>query len=424
MSLIALGINHKSADVAFRERVAFAPQTMPEALAALSEAAGLEQLVILSTCNRTEIFAICSRDRESVFVRLVDFLSSYHHVELSELHNSYYCYREERALRHLIEVSSGLDSMVLGETQIFGQIKSALAVAAEEGFVGVELKRVFSHAFSIARQVRTDTAIGKNPVSVASAAVGLGRKLLSNITSKRALLLGAGETIELVAKYLHELQGMQLIIANRTLSQACKLADRFDAQTILFSQVPEYLAQADLVISATASQLPIVGKGAIEQALHKKQGGMLLIDLAVPRDIEPQVAELEGVDLYTIDDLAGIVEENKQSRQTEVSKADVIIEQGIDAFLQQLQSKDAVSTVKAYRDKALGIRDSELNKAISQLKKGKNPEQVLEQLARNLTNKLIHSPSAQLKKSVAFGREEMLLLTKELFELADKSDNE
>jgi glutamyl-tRNA reductase len=422
MALIALGINHKTANIALREQLSFAPEQMMTALREGVEGTLVSELVVLSTCNRTELFAVTDDSVQGEFedhdAKLLQWLSEYHQVSLEELKHCSYCHHEQQALRHMMLVSSGLDSMVLGEPQILGQMKAAFAMAQDANTVGQQLGRVFPHVFSVAKKVRTDTAIGKNPVSVAYAAVSLSQKIFSDLHQNNALLIGAGETIELVARHLHEAGVANIVVANRTLSRAQQLAEQFSAKAVILADVPEQLARADIVISSTASQLPILGKGAVEHALkERKHRPILMIDLAVPRDIEEQVEELDDVYLYSVDDLTEIVDENRRSRETEAVKADVIVEQGVDEYLQRLRSLDVVSTLRAYRSKAEQLRDDELEKAQKQLAKGLPVEKVLGQLARNLTNKLIHHPSIALKKASADGREDMVSWSHDLLGL-------
>ncbi|MDG1773139.1 MAG: glutamyl-tRNA reductase [Oceanicoccus sp.] len=419
MGLIALGINHKSANIALRERVAFAPEQMAEALQDALADALLAEVVILSTCNRTELFAIVADEHvEGGEQRALAWLGAYHHIPLSDLESCYYSYSDQNALRHIIQVTSGLDSMVLGEPQIFGQMKSAFAVAQEAGSVDSELSRIFPHVFSVAKKVRTDTAIGKNPVSVAYAAVNLSHHIFSDLTETHALLIGAGETIELVARHLSENGVKSIVVANRTLGRARELAHRFGAEAVLLSEIPEQLVNADIVISSTASQLPILGKGAVEHALKlRKHRPILMVDIAVPRDIEEQVGELSDIYLYTVDDLTEIVDENKRNRESEARKADKLIDQGVDNYLQQLRSLDVVSTLKAYRQLSEQTRDIELERALKQLAKGESAEQVVTQLARSLTNKFMHRPSIEMKKASADGREDKVGWAHQLFGL-------
>lgn len=417
MSLLVIGINHKSAPLAIRERVNFAPETMSEALAEALTSAQLDEVAILSTCNRTEIFAIVG-DAHDSGARLLDWLGQYHRVPTDELRASIYLHSERAALQHMMQVASGLDSMILGEPQILGQMKSAFAVAAHSGSIASELGRIFPQVFAIAKRVRTDTAIGENPVSVAYAAVNLTQHIFSDLSQSRALLIGAGETIELVAKHLNEKGVRDIVVANRTLGRARELAEQFHAEAILLADIPEQLAKADIVISSTASQLPILGKGAVEHALKlRKHKPIFMLDLAVPRDIEEQVGELDDIYLYTVDDLKEIVDEGRKQRESEARKADVIIAAGVDEFYQQLRALNAVSTVKDLRSKAEALRDAEVEKALRALARGDAPESVLAGLARNLTNKLLHSPSSQMRRASAMGRNEIINWSRELFEL-------
>ena len=411
MNLIALGINHNSAAVEVRERVAFAPEQAGEALEDACEAVGIDEVVILSTCNRTEIYAIVPEGLSLAdkAVQLIDWMANYHHLSAQELRHSAYHFEAERALHHVVQVASGLDSMVLGEPQIFGQLKSAFAVATDAGTVGTELGRLFPRIFSIAKRVRTDTAIGENPVSVAYAAVDLASHIFTDLSKSNALLVGAGETIELVARHLIEAGVSRIVIANRTLGRARELAQKFSAEAVLLSEIPEQLLDADIIITSTASQLPILGKGAVEQALKiRKHRPFLMVDIAVPRDIEAQVGDLRDVYLYSVDDLREIVDQNLRSRRDEASKADEIIAEGVLRFLEERRSLAAVDVVKEYRQMAEQLREQELQRALRGLSRGDDPGQALVQLARGLTNKLIHAPTAGLKQASIDGRQDLL----------------
>jgi len=420
MNLIALGISHHSAAVEVRERVAFAPEQVSEALADACEAVSVEEIVILSTCNRTELYAIVpegvplvDKSRE-----LIDWVANYHHLSAPELQACAYHHEAGAAVRHVVQVASGLDSMVLGEPQIFGQLKSAYSVAAEAGSVGPELGRLFPRVFSIAKRVRTDTAIGENPVSVAYAAVDLAGHIFADLGQCSALLVGAGETIELVARHLIEAGVTRIVIANRTLGRARELAQKFGAEAVLLAEIPEQLEAADIVITSTASQLPILGKGAVEQALKvRKHRPYLMVDIAVPRDIEPQVGDLRDVYLYSVDDLSEIVDQNLRSRRDEASKADVIIAEGVAQFLEEVRGLGAVDSVKEYRSKADQVREQELKRALRSLARGEAPEDVITRLANAITNKLIHAPTAGLKRASADGRQDLLASARQLLGL-------
>jgi glutamyl-tRNA reductase len=411
MNLIALGISHNSAAVEVRERVAFAPEQVGEALVDACEAVKVEEIVILSTCNRTELYAIAPEDSNLAdkALELIDWMANYHHLSAQELHQCAYHHESAQALRHLVQVASGLDSMVLGEPQIFGQLKSAYAVAGEAGSVGSEFGRLFPRIFSIAKRVRTDTAIGENPVSVAYAAVDLAGHIFSDLSQCNALLVGAGETVELVARHLIEAGVSRIVIANRTLGRARELAQQFGAEAVLLAEIPDQLRDADIVITSTASQLPILGKGAVEQALKvRKHRPYLMVDIAVPRDIESQVGELRDVYLYSVDDLREIVDQNMLSRRSEACKADLIIDEGVRLYVEEVRSLGAVDAVKEYRKMAEQLREQELQRAQRALARGEDPQQIMARLARAITNKLIHAPTAGLKQASAEGRQDIL----------------
>lgn len=423
MALALVGINHTTAAIDLRERVAFPPEIVTDALQQLAALAGVEEVVIVSTCNRTEIYCdfTASSDTPAEPRQLIiDWLAHFHGMPVDKLLDCVYSHASEDVVRHLMRVACGLDSMVLGEPQILGQIKSAYAMSKDLQLVGAELNRAFQGAFSIAKEVRTDTAIGENPVSVAYAAVALAERIFSRLDSLSILLIGAGRTIELVARHMTEKGVKRIVVANRTLDNALELAAKFGGHGALLADMPEQLVHADIVVSSTNSQLPLLGKGAVERALKKrKHKPMLLVDLAVPRDIEAEVGELADAYLYTIDDISEVIEDGVKSREQAASQASSIIERGIEDYLKQLRSLGAVSTLRAFREKADGIRDLELQRALKALEKGESAEAVLTSLARGITQKLIHSPSVQLKKASADGRDELLLLIQELFELDD-----
>ncbi len=422
MALLALGINHKTAPVSVRERVAFSPETLVDALLQAREHARLKEVAILSTCNRTELY--CSTELAGTR-ELLEWLGAYHQLDPDQLQACSYAYWDEEAARHMMRVASGLDSLVLGEPQILGQLKSSFSLSQDNGLVGAELGRLFQQTFSVAKQVRTDTAIGQNPVSVAYAAVSLSQHIFADLRTSRALLIGAGETIELVARHLHQAGVRQITVANRTLTRALSLAEEFDGKAILLGDIPAALPDADIVIASTASQLPILGKGAVEAALKKrKHRPIFMVDIAVPRDIEPQVAELDDVYLYTVDDLKEVIEENQRSRESAAQEAETIVESGAHDFMRQLRALEAVDTLTALRSRAELLRDQELEKALRQLRNGKAAEDVLNQLARGLTNKILHQPTIQLRKASAAGRSELLSLAQELYQLGDDSNSD
>mgnify|MGYP003384246765 FL=1 len=417
MTLLTLGINHKTAPVAVREKVAFAPDRLPAQLREANSSYGIQEIAILSTCNRTELYFTANHDDASL---LLQWMHEIHDVSLEELMQCHYALNGEKAVQHIMSVASGLDSLILGEPQILGQMKSAYAVAQEAGTIGPELDRLFRQTFTVAKQVRTDTAIGQNPVSVAYAAVNLAQRIFSDISSSRALLIGAGETIDLVARHLADAGVSDITVANRTLARAEALAEQFGAKAILLSEIPDALYEADIVIASTASPLPILGKGAVERAMKKrKHAPMFMVDIAVPRDIEAEVAEINDIYLYTVDDLKDIIEENVRQREDAAKDAIEIIEVGSADFMRQLRTLDAVTTLKAFRNHAEEIRDTELEKALKRLQKGDSPEKVINTLANLLTNKLIHQPTVQMRDASAQGRKEVMELVQELYQLSD-----
>lgn len=443
MSLLLVGINHTTASIALREKVAFPPEIIGDALRDLFQQTGVEEAVIVSTCNRTEIYLGIAKTEEALEAQandsplhanrllvdqraiVMDWLSAYHKLESEDLNACSYFYGDDDVVRHLMQVSCGLDSMILGEPQILGQIKSAYAVSRDLTVVGAGLGRAFEEAFSIAKEVRTDTAIGENPVSVAYAAVTLAERIFSDLTSLSALLIGAGRTIELVAKHLVEKGVTQIVVANRTLDNALEIAERFDAHGTLLSDIPEQLVNADIVVSSTNSQLPLLGKGAVERALkQRRHKPMLLVDLAVPRDIEQEVSQVADAYLYSIDDISGVIEDSQKSREEAAAQAKSIIDRGVDEYKKRVRSLHAVDTVRAFRDKANAIRELELDKAMRALEKGESASAVIEGLARTLTNKLIHSPSVQMKQASAEGRHDVLELIQQLYEIKNENNSD
>ncbi|HSX91125.1 MAG TPA: glutamyl-tRNA reductase [Pseudomonas sp.] len=415
MAFLALGINHKTASVDVRERVAFTPEQLVEALQQLCLRTSTREAAILSTCNRSELYL----EQDSLTADAVlAWLADYHGLNLDELRACAYIHEDDAAVRHMMRVASGLDSMVLGEPQILGQMKSAYAVAREAGTLGPLLGRLFQATFGTAKTVRTDTAIGENPVSVAFAAVSLAKQIFSNLHRSQALLIGAGETISLVARHLHDQGIKRIVVANRTLERASNLAEQFGAHAVLLSEIPDELINSDIVISSTASQLPILGKGAVERALKKrKHKPIFMVDIAVPRDIEPEVSELDDVYLYTVDDLHEVIAENIKSRQGAAQAAEELVAVGAEDFMARLRELAAVDVLRAYRQQAERLRDEELAKALRLLSNGSSGEEALAQLARGLTNKLLHAPSVQLKKFSADGRIDALGVAQELFAL-------
>ncbi|MBB1074796.1 glutamyl-tRNA reductase [Rhodoferax sp. 4810] len=416
MTLLTLGLNHKTAPVDIRERLAFGPTVIVAALRSLLEQTPADEAVILSTCNRTELYCSLTDSHAESVVR--DWLARFHGVDPQMVAPHLYVHQERAAVHHLLRVASGLDSMVLGEPQILGQVKAAFQTASDSATTGRLLGRLFQHCFAVAKQVRTDTAIGNSPVSVAFAAVSLARQIFSDLSSQTALLIGAGETIELAARHLHQHGIGRIIVANRTVERAHLVAEQFGGYAISLTELSNHLPDADIVVSSTASPLPILGKGAVERALKiRKHRPMFMVDIAVPRDIEPEVAQLDDVYLYTVDDLQGVVEEGMRSRHQAAQQALEIIELHTDEFMGWLRSLDAVTLIQDYRTRSESIRDEVLERALKQLSAGKPAAEVLGQLAHTLTNKLLHTPSVRLRRAGREGQAELLEAANELFQL-------
>ncbi len=418
MGLLALGINHKTASLALREKVAFNPETLAAALREARQSAALPEIAILSTCNRTEFYCLAPAQGHEA---LLTWLGQYHQVPLAELARCLYHYEDEQAVRHMMRVAAGLDSMILGEPQILGQMKDAYAQASGAGTLGPELERLFQTTFSAAKQIRTETAIGANPVSVGFAAVQLARQIFSELAESSALLVGAGEMIELVGKHLFEQGVRQITVANRTLSRGLALAEQFGGRAVSLEDIPDALVNADIVISSTASPLPIIGKGMAERALKKRRHKpIFMVDIAVPRDIEPEVGELNDVYLYTVDDLQEVIDENLRARQDAAIAAESIVEARARQFLVARRELDAASTVVAYRQQVEALREQELTRALEALAGGADPAELMSRLSRNLSNKLAHGPTVQMKKAAAQGEHDKLAWAVDLLGLAPR----
>jgi glutamyl-tRNA reductase len=352
--------------------------------------------------------------------KIIDWFCNYHELGARDIQPYLYAYRDQEAVKHMFRVASGLDSMVLGEPQILGQMKEAFATAHRAGATGKLLNRLFQHTFTVAKQVRTDTAIGASPVSVAYAAVALAKQIFAELSDQTVLLIGAGDMMELAARHLQEQQVRHMIVANRTVERARLLASSCGAEAIALSALPERLHQADIVISSTASQLPILGKGAVERALkRRKHRPMFMVDIAVPRDIESEVSELDDVYLYTVDDLKDVIEENLQSRVEAAEEAEIIIDNQVMQFMHWLQSLDAVPTIRAMRDHVQAISNAELEKARRMLARGDDPQRVLAYLAHSLSNKITHAPSSALNRASHDGNTQLLEAARRLFNLDD-----
>ncbi|WP_040851505.1 glutamyl-tRNA reductase [Thiorhodospira sibirica] len=418
--LYTLGINHKTAPVAIRERVVFPPDKVEPALQELISAAHLPEAAILSTCNRTEIYF--SQNTENGDDAVIRWLGEYHKLRLDEFRPYLYQHGEADAVRHVMHVACGLDSLVLGEPQILGQMKTAYQAANTAGTMGRELGRLFQHAFSVAKNVRTATAIGASAVSVAFAAVSLARQIFGDLKPLTAMMIGAGETIELAARHLHTNKVGKLLVANRTLERANDLASQFGGEGLTLQQISERLAECDIVISSTASPVPILGKGAVERALKiRKHRPIFMVDIAVPRDIEPEVSELDDVYLYTVDDLEEVIQENLQSRREAATQAAEMIEAEVASFMGWLRAQEAVCTIRAFRHKAHSLQHEVLDKALQMAAAGRSTEDSLRYLAHTLTNKLLHDPCHRMNDAARQGRVELLEAAHSLFNLPESA---
>jgi glutamyl-tRNA reductase len=392
MSLVAIGINHKTATVDLREKVAFAPDKIHEAMKSLASCTKTGEAVIVSTCNRTELY--CNTGEEA---EVIQWLEEYHQLSHEDVLPCLYKYRGQEVVQHLMRVSSGLDSLILGEPQILGQVKQSFVKAKEAGTVAVTMDRLFQNTFSVAKKVRTETEIGAAAVSVAFAAVSMAKHIFSALSATKVLLIGAGETIELVARHLKDNGVDSMIVANRTISRAEAMCEEFGATAITLEQIPEYLPKADIVISSTASPLPILGKGMVEKALkQRRHQPMLLVDIAVPRDIEAEVGDLDDAFLYTVDDLQSIIEQNMASRREAAEQAEVIVEEESHLFMEWIRSLESVDSIREYRTQSMAIKDELVERAIKKLAQGGDSEQLILELANKLTNKLIHAPTQAL----------------------------
>jgi glutamyl-tRNA reductase len=395
MAFNILGINHKTAPVALREKVAFNEDRLVAALRTLSRETGVAEVVILSTCNRTEVYWAGSASG----AELSQWLERHHGNNL-DLASSLYVHQEQRAVEHAFSVASGLDSMVLGEAQILGQLKDAYRVAQETGSTGPTLNKLFQAAFSAAKRVRSQTKIGANAVSLASATVKLARRMYSDLSAHTALLIGAGEMIGLTARHFAAAGVTRVVIANRTLSRAQAVAAQVKGHAVDLSQLDKEMAEADIVISCTASPVPLITKAATAAALRtRRRRPIFMVDLAVPRDIEPEVAELEDVYLFSIDDLQQLVDENRQSREAAAGGARLLIGEEVARFLAESRAKDAAPAIRALRQQADTIRQQTVDQARRLLAAGKSTDEVLEFLANTLTNRLLHAPTQALRQA-------------------------
>lgn len=396
MQLTAVGLNHQTAPLSIREKLAFAAACLPEAVRNLARSNAATEAVILSTCNRTELY--CVGDSEEI----IRWLADYHSLPIEEISPYLYTLGMQETVRHAFRVACGLDSMVLGEPQILGQIKDAVRIAQEQESMGKKLNALFQKTFSVAKEVRTDTAVGENSVSMASASVKLAEQIFPDIGDLNVLFIGAGEMIELVATYFAAKSPRLMTVANRTLARAQELCDKLgvNAEPCLLSDLPAILHEYDVVVSSTASQLPIVGKGMVERALKQRQSmPLFMLDLAVPRDIEAEVGDLNDAYLYTVDDMVNIVQSGKEARQKAAAAAETLVSEKVAEFVRQQQGRQSVPLIRALRDEGEKARKQVLENAMKQLAKGATAEEVLERLSIQLTNKLLHSPTQTLNKA-------------------------
>lgn len=411
MPLLAIGVNHKTASLAIREKLIFTPEHMPAPLFELKLATQAKEAAILSTCNRTELY--CTHADPN---RVMQWLHDYQKLPQNSLQDNLYVYQNDTAVKHLLRVASGLDSMVPGEPQILGQLKTAYSSADAAGTLGKRLRHLFQFVFSVAKEVRTETSVGAYPVSIASAAVDMAKHIFADISKAKVLLLGAGDTIERVIQHLQTANVTQFYIANRTLDRARSTAEKVNGVAVELNNIEEWLPQIDIVVAATASPTLLLQKHTIELALKKrKRRVMFMIDLAVPRNIDPRIAELEDVYLYTLDDLQAVINQHLNYRYEAADQAEKMIDGHAARYMQSLNVIDAVPIIHAYRNQAEAIRDAELIRAMELMRSGKiSAEQAMQQLATRLTNKLLHTPTQYLRQAATDEQSEILHLAHRL----------
>jgi glutamyl-tRNA reductase len=419
MPLVVVGINHRTAPVEVRERVVFEPARIPGALQQLRELPEVRETVIVSTCNRTELYCVTDGAGQA---ELGDWLQRYHGLGVS-LHHSLYHHDEQHAVAHAYSVASGLDSMVLGEPQILGQLKDAYRLAQEAGTTGPVLNRLFQSAFSVAKRVRTETKIGANAVSVASAAVAMARTVFASFDNRTALLVGAGETVALAARHLYADGLRRMIIANRSVDRARELAAEFHGFAIGLDEIPNHLKEADIVVASTAAPHSIITRHMTEQALRaRKRKPMFMVDIAVPRDIDADVAELEDVYLFTVDDLQSVVNDNLEGRRQAAREAGELIQAEVERFSHLLRTRDAAPLIRRLREDADRTRQRTLEQAQHMLAQGRSQEEVLGFLANTLTNRLIHAPSQRLRDAAETGDGEIIGTIADIYRLDQPHD--
>ena len=415
MPLFALGISHHSAPLEVREKLAFAPDRHGDALVDLARQPGVAEAVLLSTCNRTEIYCRAEGDGPAR-----DWLAAHAAASGIDLAAHLYTHAEDAATRHAFRVAAGLDSMVLGEPQILGQVKQSVRAAQAQGTLGQLLDGLFRKTFSVAKQVRSETALGAQSISMAAAGLKLAQNVFGDLSRTRLLLIGVGEMVELAATYFVAQRPQSVVVANRTLARGEAFAQRFDAEAIALADLSARIAEFDIVITGTASSLPILGKGLIERALKaRRRRPMFIVDFAVPRDVEPEVDELEDVFLYTIDDLGSIVQEGAESRRAAASQAEDIVAKQVDAFRSWQGARAAVPAIVELRKRADQYREAELARARTRLARGDDPAAVIEALAKGIANKFLHHPSQALSRAGEGERETLMRAIETLFPEAD-----
>ncbi|MBW3567935.1 MAG: glutamyl-tRNA reductase [Proteobacteria bacterium] len=421
MPFFSLGINHQTAPVEIREKLAFNREQLPAALKDIASLPDVQEVIMLSTCNRTEIYCVLD---SATPAPVLDRVATMRAGDDPGVRERFYAHEERDVVRHLLRVASGLDSLVLGEPQILGQLKQAYDDACAANTVGPVLHRLFQFAFQVAKQVRTDTAIGANAVSVAYAAVSLARQIFGDLSSHTALLIGAGETIELAAGYLEDRGLGRMIVANRTLARAQELATKHRGYAIGLEDLPDHFGEADIVISSTASPDVVLKRTTVEKALRaRKHKPVFMVDIAVPRDIEASVADLDDVYLYTVDDLQNVIEENRATRAQAAQDAEEIVAARAQVFVEQLQALDAVPLIQDLRRQGEHERDRAMEQARRMLAAGRSAEDVANWLANTLTNRLLHAPTSGLRQAALDGKPELIHAARELFGLEENDDS-
>ena len=406
MPLLALGISHHTAPVEIREKVAIPPEQYQGYVQRLLVLNGVEEAVILSTCNRTEIYCLCSFAAEDDVLK---WMHEAHGLPPGQLAGHFYRHSGPSAVRHIMRVASGLDSMVLGEPQILGQVKEAWQAAQQARGAGRVLGRLLQHTLATAKSIRTHSGIGAHPVSVAYTAVSLARQLFGDLSQQNVVLIGAGDMIRLCGKHLQEQGISRLEIVNRSLAAAEQLAAEFSARATTLDRLPEVLPRADILISSTGSAAPLIDEAAVKAALRKRRHRpMFMVDIAVPRDIHPDVRHLEDVYLFTIDDLQQVVDENQQQRQSAADSASIEVDHSVDSFMRWLYGIRAARSLKRIRARSHEHESELVEKALNRLQAGNDPGQVLAHLANSLTNRILHEPTQRLREAAEEQRYEIL----------------